>query len=155
MKASAGLGAVLLLWIACAGAADSMVVEATARGSFEDVKQMLTLAIENRGLVVAHESDVGGMLERTGKDLGATTRIYLHAQVLEFCSAAYSRKAMEADARLLAFCPYGIGIYQLPGEGDTVHLVYRRPWIEAGAAGAAALREVDHLLAAILREAAQ
>ncbi|HTT36149.1 MAG TPA: DUF302 domain-containing protein [Burkholderiales bacterium] len=155
MKTSAGLGAVLILWLMSAGAADSLVVEATAHGSFEDVKQMLRLAIENHGLVVDHESNVGDMLERTGKDLGATERIYVRAQVLEFCSAAYSRRTMQADPRLLAFCPYGIGIYQLPGESDTVHLVYRRPWDGAGAAGAAALREVDRLLGAILEEAAQ
>ena len=155
MKTSAGLGAALILWLAGACAADSMVVDATARGSFEDVKQMLRLAIENRGLVVDHESNVGDMLERTGKDLGATRQIYVRAQVLEFCSAAYSRRTMLADPRLLAFCPYGIGIYQLPGEDDTIHLVYRRPWIEADAPGAAALREVDQLLRAILQDAAQ
>jgi len=155
MKTSLGLGAALILWLAGASAADSLVVEATVHGTFEDVKQMLRLAIENRGLVVDHESNVGDMLERTGKDLGASQRIYVRAQVLEFCSAAYSRKTMQADPRLLAFCPYGIGIYQLPGESDTVHLVYRRPWIEAGAPGATALREVDRLLGAILDEAAQ
>jgi len=155
MRTSAGLGAALILWVSGACAADSFVVEATARGSFEDVKQMLRLAIENRGLVVDHESNVGDMLERTGKDLGAPRQIYVRAQVLEFCSAAYSRKTMQADPRLLAYCPYGIGIYQLPGEGDLVHLVYRRPGIEAGAPGAAALREVDQLLGAILQEAAQ
>ena len=35
------------------------VMEVTARGSFDDVKQQLVLAIENRGLIVNHESKVG------------------------------------------------------------------------------------------------
>jgi hypothetical protein len=34
-------------------------MEVTARGSFDDVKQQLVLAIENCGLVVNHESKVG------------------------------------------------------------------------------------------------
>ena len=37
-----------------------------------------------------------------GERLGAATRIYLRAEVLEFCSATLSRQPMEADAKLLA-----------------------------------------------------
>jgi len=131
------------------------LLEVTARGSFDDVKQQLVLAIENRGLIVNHESKVGEMLERTGKDLGAATRIYVRAEVLEFCSAVLSRQAMEADARLLALCPYGIGIYTLPGEADKVHLVYRRPPTEGSAPAASILRQVDRLLHDIVQDAGQ
>jgi uncharacterized protein (DUF302 family) len=151
----------LLVWTAAANAADpelvqtEAVMEVTARGSFDDVKQQLVLAIENRGLIVNHESKVGEMLERTGKDLGVASRIYVRAEVLEFCSATLSRQVMEADARLLALCPYGIGIYSLPGETDRVHLVYRRPpWKGAGAA-AQILQQVDRLLHEIVQEAVQ
>jgi len=128
------------------------VMEVTARGSFDDVKQQLVLAIENRGLIVNHESKVGEMLERTGKDLGAATRIYIRAEVLEFCSATLSRQVMEADPRLLALCPYGIGIYTLPGEADSVHLVYRHPPSE-GTAAAQILQQVDRLLHEIVQDA--
>jgi len=128
------------------------VMEVTVRGSFDDVKQQLVLAIENRGLIVNHESKVGEMLDRTGKDLGAATRIYVRAEVLEFCSAALSRQVMEADARLLALCPYGIGIYTLPGEADSVHLVYRRPPSD-GPAAAQILQQVDRLLREIVQDA--
>ena len=131
------------------------VIEVTVRGSFDDVKQQLVLAIENRGLIVNHESKVGEMLERTGKDLGAANQIYIRAEVLEFCSATLSRHVMEADARLLALCPYGVGIYTLTGEADKVHLVYRRlPWEGAGPA-ARALQQVDRLLHEIVQEAGQ
>jgi uncharacterized protein (DUF302 family) len=131
------------------------VVEVTARGSFDDVKQQLVLAIENRGLVVNHESKVGEMLERTGKDFGAAKRIYVRAEVVEFCSAMLSRQVMEADARLLALCPYGIGIYTLPGEVDRVHLVYRRPGGEGAGPAAEILQRVDRLLHEIAQDAGQ
>jgi uncharacterized protein (DUF302 family) len=131
------------------------VVEYTVRGSFDDVKQMLVLAVENHGLVVNHESKVGEMLERTGKDMGASRQIYLRAEVLEFCSATLSRQAMEADARLLAYCPYGIGIYVVPAHADVVHVVYRRPRADGIEAADEALRRVDQLLDAIAKEATQ
>jgi uncharacterized protein (DUF302 family) len=151
----------LLAWTAAAIAADpeptqtEAVTEVTARGSFDDVKQQLVLAIENRGLIVNHESKVGEMLERTGKDLGVANRIYLRAEVLEFCSATLSRQVMEADARLLALCPYGIGIYSLPGETNTVHLVYRRPPRQGAEAAVQILQQVDRLLHEIVQDAGQ
>jgi len=139
----------------CAAAQTDAVVEVKARGSFDDVKQMLVLAIENRGLVVNHESQVGEMLERTGRDIGASKRIYEKAELVEFCSASLSRQVMEADPRLLAFCPFGIGIYTLPGEAGTVHLVYRRPRLEGDGKAAQTLQQVDQLLRDILQEAGQ
>jgi uncharacterized protein (DUF302 family) len=149
------------LVLLCAVLATSMraraesVVDYSVRGSFDDVKQMLVIAIENHGLVINHESKVGEMLERTGKDLGAATQIYLRAEVLEFCSATLSRRAMEADARLLAYCPYGIGIYVLPKEADVVHIVYRRPRAEGIEGATEVLKQVDELLNTIAKEAAQ
>lgn len=130
------------------------VLEARAKGSFEEVRQLLVIAIEGQGLVVDHVSNVGDMLARTGQDLGAATRIYARAEVLQFCSANYSRQLMEADPRLLAFCPFGVGIYTLPGETDTVHLVYRRMQAEGvSPAVAAALKKIDAVLGEILRDA--
>ena len=145
----------LLLISAAAFAQSDAVVEVKARGSFDDVKQMLVLAIENRGLVVNHQSPVGEMLERTGKDIGASKRIYERAELVEFCSATLSRQVMEADARLLAFCPFGIGIYVLPDEPGTVHLVYRRPQLEGQGRAAQALGQVDRLLHELVQEAGQ
>jgi len=139
----------------CTLAQSDAVVEVKARGSFDDVKQMLVLSIENRGLVINHQSPVGEMLERTGKDIGASKRIYERAELVEFCSATLSRQVMEADARLLAFCPFGIGIYVLPDEPGTVHLVYRRPRLEGQGRAAQALEQVDQLLHAIVQEASQ
>jgi uncharacterized protein (DUF302 family) len=145
----------VLMCATLARAADEYVAEVTASGTFDDVKQQLVLAIENRGLVVNHESKVGEMLERTGKDLGATKQVYVRAELIEFCSAALSRQVMEADSRLLAFCPFGVGMYVLPGEEGKVHLVYRRPRVEAGNPAAQSLQRVDRLLHDIVQEAGQ
>lgn len=144
-----------LLAATSAAAQSDAVVEVKARGSFDDVKQMLVLTIENRGLVVNHESQVGQMLERTGRDIGASKRIYEKAELVEFCSANLSRQVMEADPRLLAFCPFGIGIYTLPDEPGTVHLVYRRPRLDGDGKAAQALKQVDQLLHDIVHEAGQ
>jgi uncharacterized protein (DUF302 family) len=132
------------------------VVEVRAKGSFDEIRQLLVVAIENQGLVVDHLSKVGDMLARTGQDLGATHQVYEQAEVLQFCSANYSRQMMEADARLLAYCPFGIGIYSLPGETGTVHLVYRRVQADGIPPDAAqALRRIDAVLGAIVKEAAE
>jgi len=150
-----GIALTLLLTAATWVCAQSEpVVEVKARGSFDDVKQMLILAIENRGLVVNHQSPVGEMLERTGKDIGASKRVYERAELVEFCSATLSRQVMEADHRLLALCPFGIGIYVLPGETGIVHLVYRKAPESAGPA-ASALTQVNRLLQEIVQEAGQ
>jgi uncharacterized protein (DUF302 family) len=126
----------------------------SARAKFEDVLEDAKLAIEGRGLVVDHESFVGRMLERTGKDLGATRRLYAGAQALTFCSAALSRRTMEADPANIAFCPYNIVVYASAQDPETVHVAYRRPWrAEGSAASKAALAEVEKLLDGIAREA--
>jgi uncharacterized protein (DUF302 family) len=148
---------VLFGWLCAAPWATAQsVVEIEAKGGFDEIKQLLIVAIENQGLVVDHLSKVGEMLERTGRDLGATRTIYRQAEVLQFCSANYSRQMMEADVRLLAYCPFGIGIYTLPGEGDIVHLAYRRVQAQGVSTEAAqALRKIDEILGAIVREAGQ
>src|SRR5262245_61391214 len=89
------------------------VLEARAKGNFDEVRQLLVIAIEGQGLVIDHASNVGEMLARTGPDLGATTKLYERGEVLQFCSAKYSRQLMSADPRLLAFCPFGVAIYTL------------------------------------------
>lgn len=152
MKRAGILIALASVWLAASVQAQS-VVEARAQGTFEEIKQLLVNAIEGQGLVVAQVAEVGEMLARTGKDLGVTTRIYERAEVLQFCSANYSRRMVEADPRLLAFCPFGVGIYTLPGETDTVHLVYRRMQAEGvDPAAVEALAKIDSVLGEILKD---
>jgi uncharacterized protein (DUF302 family) len=94
------------------------------------------------------------MLARTGKDLGETNQIFGDAEVLEFCSALVSRRMVEADPQLLAFCPYGIAVYTLPGKAQTTYVAYRRLVTNlATPAQKAVLERVEALLEAIVEEA--
>lgn len=120
--------AVLFLCLAgmAAKAADDPVVT-VVKGRFEDIRESLVAAIEGQGLVINYTGHIGAMLDRTGKDIGASKRIFDQAESLEFCSARVSRQMMEANAANIVFCPFVIAIYTLPGQPGVVHLAYRRP----------------------------
>jgi uncharacterized protein (DUF302 family) len=154
MRWTRAAAAAWLLMVAavCWGAPQDIVIY-SAKGTFDDVKQRVEFAIQGRGLVVDHVSDVGDMLTRTGKDLGRTRAIYRHAQVLQFCSAVVSRNAMQADPRNIVFCPYGIAVYELPQEPGTVYLSYRRPAMQGSGDSMMALQAVDKLLDGIIHDA--
>jgi uncharacterized protein (DUF302 family) len=131
------------------------VVTYSKKGTkFEDVRDELKLAIEDKGLVIDYESFVNRMLERTGKDLGSARKLYTDAQAFVFCSAALSRKTMEADPANVSLCPYSIMVYATAADPGTVRVSYRRPWRPDGsAASKAALKEVEALLDGIARKA--
>jgi uncharacterized protein (DUF302 family) len=110
--------------------------------------------IEAKGLVVDYQSFVNRMLERTGKDVGSARKLYADAQAFVFCSAALSRKTMEADPANAALCPYSVMVYATAQDPSTVHVCYRRPWRPDGsAASKEALKAVEALLDDIAREA--
>lgn len=125
----------------------------TVKGSFEDVREYIELAITDRGMIVNNVSHIGNMLARTGKDIGASKQIYSQAEALEFCSATVSRRMMEADPRNIVFCPYIIAIYTLPGEKDKVYVAYRRPLPVGNPESRAALQAVEKLLDDIIHDA--
>ncbi|MDH5539886.1 MAG: DUF302 domain-containing protein [Rhizobacter sp.] len=130
------------------------VVGYSKQGKFEDVRDDLKLAIEGKGLVIDHQSFVNDMLERTGKDVGSARKLYLDAQAFSFCSAALSRKMMEADPANMSMCPYAMVVYATAQEPGKVHVTYRRPWRPDGsAASKAALKDVEKLLDGIARRA--
>lgn len=124
----------------------------TVKRDFETVKEDLGIAITNHGLVIDHTSNIGAMLERTGKDLGATKQVYGNAGSMQFCTAGVSRRTMEADPVNIAFCPYIIFYYTLPQDPKTVYVGYRRPLSSGPEASRAALREIETLLDAIVKE---
>jgi uncharacterized protein (DUF302 family) len=131
-----------------------VVTHSKKNAKFDDVRDELKLAIESKGLVIDYESFVNRMLERTGKDVGSTRKIYADAQAFVFCSAALSRKTMEADPANMAMCPYSMVVYETLAQPGTVYVAYRRPWRPDGSgASRAALKEVEALLEAIAREA--
>ncbi len=120
------------------------VVTYSKPGKFEDVRDDLKLAIEGRGLVIDYQAFVNRMLERTGKDVGSARKLYADAQAFVFCSAAVSRRTMEADAANVALCPYSVVVYETLKQPGTVHVAYRRTQV----------KDIDALLDGIAREAA-
>jgi len=152
--------AVLTSLVPCslpAGAADTApVVRYTVEGKYENVRDDLINAITNRGLVIDLNSHIATMLDRTGKDLGTTRKIFVNdqGQTFSFCSAVISRKTMEADPHNIVFCPYTIALYTTLAEPKKVYLAYRHPQRpDDSAASKTALREVEALLDGIAREA--
>ena len=123
------------------------------KDNFESVKQDVIDAIIKRGLVVDYTAHIGAMLARTAKDVGASKTIYSDAQTVQFCSATLSRRTMEADPTNVAFCPYVIFVYALPGSPGMTNVGYR-PLPRVGSKQSrAAIDAVNALLDGIVRAA--
>lgn len=112
-------------------------------GSFEDASFAVESAIIDRGLVIDFTSHVGDMLNRTGADVGSAETIFDNAQIFLFCSAAVSRRVMEADPMNIMHCPYGIFVAEREGEVMIGHRDYPD----------GPMQEVEALLDAIILEA--
>ncbi|WP_407933520.1 DUF302 domain-containing protein [Fontisubflavum oceani] len=112
-------------------------------GSFDDATFAVENAIVNRGLVIDYTSHVGDMLNRTAADVGSDVVIFEQADIFVFCSAAVSRRVMEADPMNLAHCPYGIFVAEMDGEVMIGHRAYPD----------GPMQEVEALLDAIILEA--
>jgi uncharacterized protein (DUF302 family) len=112
-------------------------------GSFDDATFAVENAILNRGLVIDYTSHVGEMLARTGEDVGSDVMIYDNADVFLFCSAAISRRVMEADPMNIVHCPYSIFVMEMDGQVTLGHRAYPD----------GPMQEVEAVLDAILIEA--
>lgn len=133
-------------------AAENYAVLFKAHGSFSDVRAQLEMAIEGKGLKINSNGKISEMLDRTGKDIGATKQVYAHAEQFEFCNARISRMTMEADPHAIAMCPYIISIYQLPNDKH-VYIAYRKPAATKNPALKKALTELEKMLTDIIKEA--
>jgi uncharacterized protein (DUF302 family) len=127
------------------------VVIYSVHADYDDVWEGLKMALDGRGLAISSISYVGDMLERTGKDLGRTKKIYGKARVMEFCSAVISRDMMEKNPHFLPFCPYQIMVYNLPQDEKKVYLSYRR-LIWKDDSGKDVLDPVEKLLEELIKE---
>jgi uncharacterized protein (DUF302 family) len=146
--------AVALCGLASAVAAQPIAAYKKEGAKFENVRDDLKIAIESRGFVIDYQAQIGSMLERTGKDVGSTDKLYVDAQSFQFCSAKLSRKMMAADPANVVLCPYTLVVYATVNKPQTVVVAYRRPASEStNAASKAVLKEVDMLLDSLAREA--
>ena len=112
-------------------------------GAFDDATFAVESAIVNRGLVIDYVSHVGDMLNRTGEDVGSETVIFENADIFLFCSAAISRRVMEADPMNIVHCPYSIFVAEMDGEVMLGHRAYPD----------GPMQEVEAVLDAIILEA--
>lgn len=130
--------------LAVAGPAQAQdVITFDFDGSFDDATFAIESAILDRGLVIDLVSHVGDMLNRTGADVGSDAVIFDQADIFLFCSAAISRRVMEADPMNIAHCPYGIFVAEQDGEVMIGHRAYPD----------GPMQEVEALLDAIILDA--
>jgi len=123
--AGTALAAALLVSALAGNAAADGVTVYAYDGSFADASFEVESAIVDRGLVIDAVSHVGAMLNRTAEDVGSDAVIFKEADIYQFCSAVLSRKAMEADPLNLAFCPYGIFVFEAGDGSGVVKVGYR------------------------------
>lgn len=137
-----------------AGAGASELETYTVKGNFDGIAFDVESTIVNKGLVIDMKGDVGGMLERTGKDVSEGAKdLYTGARYFAFCSAVLSRKMMEADPGTMGLCPYIIFVYETKAKPGEVVVGYRS-LEDAGSDDAEdVLEEIDKWLDGIVREA--
>lgn len=123
------------------------------KAAFDDVKADVADAIIAKGLTVDYRGNLGAMLDRTGKDVGSTKKIYKSAEYVTFCSAKLSRAMMEADAANMGYCPYVVFYYEAADKPGEIVVGYRQPGEGKNDASKKALKDIDDLLDGIVKEA--
>lgn len=118
------------LFIACSLASQYAFSEGgyavyTSESGFSDVMEGVKMAIEERGMYINNVMNIGEMLERTGKDLGAEEQLFTRAESFEFCSAGLSREMSGENPAHVVNCPFIMTVYTLPNEPDTTYVVHR------------------------------
>ena len=152
---AAGMAATLCGTAVAADMSDKVTTTYKVEGDFEDVRFALENAIVNRGLVIDYVSHIGDMLARTGADVGGKKDIFANAQSMLFCSAVLSRAAMEADPGNIAFCPYGVFVYEAADKPGTIVVGYRNLTETGSEASKKAIADVNALLDDLVKEAAE
>lgn len=152
----AGLLGLVLVQAAVAGGSNGtdFAVIMSKKANFDDIRENLVMAIENRGVKIDHQSFIAEMLARTGKDIGLTKVTYLRGDQLQFCKADLSRAMMEADPRNMAFCPFIFSLYIAADKPDVVNLEYRKlAAFGTSKASRKALADVEKMMQEIAQEA--
>ena len=132
--------------------ADNYAAIFKAHGTYQEVRDQVQSAIEGKGLKINTTHKIADMLDRTGKDLGRTTRVYENAEQFDFCSADVSRRMMEADPHAIAMCPFLISVYKLP-QDKHVYIAYRKPATTKNPALKKTLADVEKMMNDIIKDA--
>lgn len=147
----------LLCWFSLAlqplRADDSPIVVTQVEGEYAEVLDSVKAAIKGKGINIAHTLGAAEMLNRTGIDFGISSNVYLHAEIVEFCSASISHKLSQKNSANITVCPFAISVYVTTDDPEHVKLAYRRP--TAGEESAQEIGEVVKLLESIIAEASE
>jgi Sulphur transport len=84
-----------------AGLSGAAVFTYSKKAKFEDVRDDLKTAIESKGLVIDYQSQINTMLERTGKDVGSSRKLYVDAQSLHGHRREVARAQAQVHGELL------------------------------------------------------
>ena len=141
------------LTVQTAGADESPFVVTQVEGEYEDVLDSVKTAIKGKGINIAHTLPAAEMLNRTGKDFGVTSNVYLNAEIVEFCSASISHRLAQKNSANIMLCPFSISVYVTNDDPKHVNLAYRRP--VAGKESAQEVGEVVKLIESIITEASE
>jgi uncharacterized protein (DUF302 family) len=129
---------------------DTMIVY-RAKDDFDTVKLNLETAITDRGITISNTLHIHDMLNRTGKDLGFPNPVYVQAESLEFCSALFAQRIMQANPANIATCPLTIAIYVTVAEPKQVYVAFRIPRLVKSSSALA--KELEEWLHGIVRDA--
>lgn len=108
-------------------AAGDLVTKYSVEGDFEEVKEMLTMAITDQGLKVSGVLHISDMLDRTQEAVRGGMKIYAKAESIEFCSAKISHLMVQADPLNITICPFTIAIFSLADAPEQLYLAFRNP----------------------------
>jgi uncharacterized protein (DUF302 family) len=97
--------------------------------TYQQAREDLDAAIEERGMVISAVSHIKDMLDRTNLDLGYSNQpVYATGgETVLFCKADLSQQMMRQNPHNIALCPYGISVYTLASHPTSVFLSYREP----------------------------
>ncbi|MDP5054058.1 MAG: hypothetical protein NWP69_09715 [Congregibacter sp.] len=118
-------------------------------GLYNNVRDDLVHAIQDKGLVISYTAHLASMLRRTADATGASTQVYENAESLLFCSAELTYELTLNNPHNITLCPYSISIYSLKADPEHVLLSIRAPELEQ-ADYAAVHQLLEQIIAATL-----
>jgi len=137
----------------CTAQAQDTVFSAQTRAPLDEVYLQVYESLENRGLYVVFEVDLGSTMarfkDRWGEDYNRNALEGIKTMVV--CNARYANRVGNADPTLLALCPLRVALTHK--EGVTTVLFARPTVIARGSPAEPVVKELEETLVGAIREA--
>lgn len=146
-----------LLWFVFAGLAAAQaqdgVFTAQARAPLNEVYLRVYESLENRGLYVVFEVDLGSTMarfkEQWGEDYNRNALEGIKSMVV--CNARYANRVGNADPTLLALCPLRVALTHRAG---VTTVLFARPTVIArGSPAEPVVKELEEVVVGAIQEA--